>query len=108
MQSDIESAQQAVVSPFHVSVEGNIGAGKSTLITHFSSFPDVDAHVVSSYITVQECALNNYPRDPPVESQGTCLGFKRMCLEKTCTLSQYHSEEHLFITLLFTVLCVFI
>jgi hypothetical protein len=55
MESHIESAQQTVVKPFRVSVEGNIGAGKSTLITHFSSFPDVDARMVSCYIKFQKC-----------------------------------------------------
>ncbi|KAJ9583803.1 hypothetical protein L9F63_021853, partial [Diploptera punctata] len=31
--------------PFRVSIEGNIGAGKSTLIQYFSRFPEVDVHV---------------------------------------------------------------
>lgn len=32
---------------FKVSIEGNIGCGKSTLINHFKSFSEVDAHLVS-------------------------------------------------------------
>ncbi|XP_063218259.1 deoxynucleoside kinase-like [Bacillus rossius redtenbacheri] len=31
--------------PFRVSVEGNIGSGKSTLIKHFANFPDVDVQL---------------------------------------------------------------
>ncbi|XP_023711139.1 thymidine kinase 2, mitochondrial isoform X2 [Cryptotermes secundus] len=59
VESHIESAQQAVVKPFRVSVEGNIGAGKSTLITHFSSYPDVDAHMepVSEWCNVRGHSL---------------------------------------------------
>jgi ABC-type thiamine transport system ATPase subunit len=75
MESHIESVQQAVVKPFRVSVEGNIGAGKSTLITHFSGFPDVDAYMVSCFTNFQKCALNYHPREPPVESHGTPLGW---------------------------------
>jgi hypothetical protein len=71
MESHVESEQQAVAKPFRVSIEGNIGAGKSTLITHFSSFPDVDAHVVSCYIKFEKYGLNYSPRDSPVQSQGT-------------------------------------
>nr|CAD7588264.1 unnamed protein product [Timema genevievae] len=32
--------------PFRVSVEGNIGCGKSTLIRHFGQFPQVDSHLL--------------------------------------------------------------
>jgi deoxyadenosine/deoxycytidine kinase len=71
MESNIESAQHTIAKPFRVSVEGNIGAGKSTLITHFSSFPDVDAHMVSCYIKFEKCTLSYSPRDPPVGSQGS-------------------------------------
>jgi hypothetical protein len=56
MQPQNESAQQRV-RPFRVSVEGNIGAGKSELIRYFSSFPDVDAHMVSSLIKCQKHVL---------------------------------------------------
>nr|CAD7269520.1 unnamed protein product [Timema shepardi] len=31
--------------PFRVSVEGNIGCGKSTFIKHFGQFPQVDSHL---------------------------------------------------------------
>jgi deoxyadenosine/deoxycytidine kinase len=58
MEAHVESAQQAVAKPFRVSIEGNIGAGKSTLITHFSCFPDVDAHQVSCYIKFEKYAVN--------------------------------------------------
>lgn len=34
--------------PLKVSIEGNIGCGKSTLINYFKNFPDVDARLVST------------------------------------------------------------
>lgn len=47
MESHLESIQEeTIVKPFRVSVEGNIGAGKSTFIKHFCTFPDVDIHMV--------------------------------------------------------------
>lgn len=33
--------------PFRVSVEGNIGAGKSTLIKYFSNIPGIETYAVS-------------------------------------------------------------
>lgn len=33
--------------PLKVSIEGNIGCGKSTLINYFKNFPEVDARLVS-------------------------------------------------------------
>lgn len=33
--------------PLRVSIEGNVGCGKSTLIRHFKNFIDVDAKAVS-------------------------------------------------------------
>jgi len=47
MELHIESIQEeTIVKPFRVSVEGNIGAGKSTFIKHFCTFPDVDIRMV--------------------------------------------------------------
>lgn len=37
--------------PFRVSVEGNIGAGKSTLINYFSPFPGIEIYPVSNILT---------------------------------------------------------
>lgn len=34
--------------PLKVSIEGNIGCGKSTLINYFKNFPEVDARLVST------------------------------------------------------------
>lgn len=45
---------QDTVKPFRVSIEGNIGAGKSEMIKHFSGFTDVDAHMVSLYTKYQK------------------------------------------------------
>lgn len=36
--------------PFRVSVEGNIGAGKSTLIKYFQNFAGIETYPVSVYI----------------------------------------------------------
>lgn len=36
-------------TPFRVAVEGNIGAGKSTLIDYYKSYPNVDVYPVSCY-----------------------------------------------------------
>ncbi|XP_021931790.1 deoxynucleoside kinase-like isoform X2 [Zootermopsis nevadensis] len=46
---------QDTVKPFRVSIEGNIGAGKSEMIKHFSGFTDVNAHMepVSEWCNVQ-------------------------------------------------------
>lgn len=33
--------------PFRVSVEGNIGAGKSTMLKYFSSFAGIETYMVS-------------------------------------------------------------
>nr|CAD7429412.1 unnamed protein product [Timema monikensis] len=42
--------------PFRVSVEGNIGCGKSTFIKHFGQFPQVDSHLATKlYILVYVC-----------------------------------------------------
>ncbi|PSN44844.1 Deoxynucleoside kinase [Blattella germanica] len=48
-------AKEPTHRPFRVSIEGNIGAGKSTLIKHFSNFPDVDLHMepVSEWCNVK-------------------------------------------------------
>lgn len=32
--------------PFRISIEGNIGAGKSTLIKYFSQFPGIETYPV--------------------------------------------------------------
>jgi ABC-type transport system involved in cytochrome c biogenesis ATPase subunit len=50
--------QEDKVKRFRVSVEGNIGAGKSTMIRHFAGFPDVDAHMVSYYTKCQQHTLS--------------------------------------------------
>lgn len=34
--------------PFRVSIEGNIGSGKSTCIKHFEKFDTVETHAVSN------------------------------------------------------------
>lgn len=48
LETHMESIQvETIVKPFRVTVEGNIGAGKSTFINHFCTFPDVDIHMVS-------------------------------------------------------------
>lgn len=38
--------------PLKVSIEGNIGCGKSTLINYFKNFPEVDARLVSCRLNV--------------------------------------------------------
>ncbi|XP_023711144.1 thymidine kinase 2, mitochondrial isoform X7 [Cryptotermes secundus] len=82
VESHIESAQQAVVKPFRVSVEGNIGAGKSTLITHFSSYPDVDAHMepVSEWCNVRGHSL---------------LALLYKDLNRFCFVEMAHNSGHL-------------
>lgn len=41
------AARVASRRPFRVSIEGNIGSGKSTCIKYFEKFPNVEAHAVS-------------------------------------------------------------
>lgn len=71
METHVESIQEeTIVKPFRVSVEGNIGAGKSTFINHFGIFPDVDIHMVSKKHQVsQTCFEFSFHRSSITESQ---------------------------------------
>jgi KaiC/GvpD/RAD55 family RecA-like ATPase len=42
------SCSRKIKRPFVVSVEGNIGSGKSSFLTHFQSYPGVKIYSVMS------------------------------------------------------------
>lgn len=41
--------------PFRVSIEGNIGAGKSTMIKYFTSFSGIETYTVSTFTIANIC-----------------------------------------------------
>lgn len=40
--------------PFRVSIEGNIGSGKSTCIKYFDKYPNVEKHAVNEHNNAYE------------------------------------------------------
>lgn len=42
--------QQIIKKPFRVAIEGNVGAGKSTLINYFENFNEVEINPVSIHL----------------------------------------------------------
>lgn len=44
------AARAAAKRPFRVSIEGNIGSGKSTCIKFFEKFKNVETHAVSELL----------------------------------------------------------
>lgn len=45
--------------PFRVSVEGNIGAGKSSMMQYFSTFPGIETHMVGKILTIYLVMCSN-------------------------------------------------
>lgn len=45
--------------PFRVSIEGNIGAGKSTLIEYFKSYPEIEAYGVMKFFYIFKILTSN-------------------------------------------------
>lgn len=51
-------ARAAKKRPFRVSIEGNIGSGKSTCIKYFEKYSNVETHAVSNHFTeTHDCNL---------------------------------------------------
>lgn len=42
--------KQTIKYPFRVAIEGNVGAGKSTLMKYFEYFNEVDLNLVSVHL----------------------------------------------------------
>lgn len=52
---------QIIKKPFRVAIEGNVGAGKSTLIKYFEHFNEVETNpVIIDLFSLFTFFLNNY------------------------------------------------